>query len=82
MFIIVCLNKLYLYSINMKYPYFSVLILFAFKSLFLNCVYVLSPLQLFVTPWTVARPVPLSMEFLGKDTGVGCHFLLKGIFPT
>ena len=21
-------------------------------------------------------------EFLGKNTGVGCHFLLQGIFPT
>ena len=52
MFIVVCLNKLYLYSINVKHPCFSVLILFAFKSLslFLNYVYVLSPLQLFVTP--------------------------------
>ena len=25
---------------------------------------------------------PLSMGFLGKSTGVGCHFLLQGIFPT
>ena len=25
---------------------------------------------------------PLSMEFPGKNTGVGCHFLLQGIFPT
>ena len=21
-------------------------------------------------------------DFLGKNTGVGCHFLLQGIFPT
>ena len=34
------------------------------------------------TPWTVARQAPLSMGFLGKSTGVGCHFLLQGIFPT
>ena len=33
----------------------------------------------FVTPWTVARQTPLS---LGKNTGVGCHFLLQRIFPT
>ena len=25
---------------------------------------------------------PPSMGFLGKSTGVGCHFLLQGIFPT
>ena len=38
---------------------------------------------LFATPWTVARQVPLSMEFFsGKNTGVGSHFLLQRIFPT
>ena len=36
----------------------------------------------FVTPWTVARQAPLSMEFSRKNTGVGCYFLLQGIFPT
>ena len=35
----------------------------------------------FVTSWTAARKAPLSMGFLGKNTGVGCH-LLQGIFPT
>ena len=34
------------------------------------------------TPWTVACQAPLSMGFPGKNTGVGCHFLLQGIFPT
>ena len=43
----------------------------------------LSRVRLFVTPWTVAcsrllRP----RDFPGKSTGVGCHFLLQGIFPT
>ena len=42
----------------------------------------LSRVQLFVTPWTVAHQDPPSMEFLGKSTGVGCHFLLRGIFQT
>ena len=37
--------------------------------------------QLFVTPWTVARQAPLSMRFSSKNTGVGCYFLLQGIFP-
>ena len=36
---------------------------------------------LFVTPWTTARQA-LSMDFLGKNTGVGCHFLLQGVFLT
>ena len=32
--------------------------------------------------WTVAHQAPLSMEFLSKNTGVGRHSLLQGIFPT
>ena len=44
---------------------------------------VLRCVQLFATLWTVActrllRP----WDFLGKNTGVGCHFLLQGIFLT
>ena len=31
---------------------------------------------------TVAHQAPLSMNFSGKNTRVGCHFLLQGIFPT
>ena len=37
--------------------------------------------QLFATPWTAAHQVPLSMGFPGKNTGVGSHSLLQGIFP-
>ena len=33
------------------------------------------------TPWTLAHQAPLSMGFPGKNTGVGCHFLLQEIFP-
>ena len=36
----------------------------------------------FVTPWTVACQAPLSMGFPRQDSGVGCHFLLQGIFQT
>ena len=31
--------------------------------------------------WTVAHQGPLSMGFSSKNTGVGCHALLQGIFP-
>ena len=31
-----------------------------------------------MTPWTVACQAPLSVGSLGKNTGVGCHFLLQG----
>ena len=36
----------------------------------------LSHIQLFVTPWTLARQAPLSMTFF-KNSGVGCHFLFQ-----
>ena len=35
-------------------------------------VQLLSRVRLFVTPW----------DSLGQNTGVGCHSLLQGIFPT
>ena len=37
---------------------------------------------LFATPWTIAYQAHLSMRFPSKNTGMGCHFLLQGIFPT
>ena len=45
---------------------------------------VLRHVQLFATPWTVACQAPLSMQFFfpGKNTEVGCHFLLQEIFST
>ena len=43
----------------------------------------LSRARLFATPWTVACTKLLRpWDFLGKSTGVGCRFLLQGIFPT
>ena len=38
--------------------------------------------RLFVTLWTLAWQAPLSMGFFGKNTGVGCHAPLQGIFST
>ena len=35
------------------------------------------PLLTFATPWTLAYQPPLSVGFSGKNTGVGCHFLLQ-----
>ena len=37
-----------------------------------------SHIQLFATPWTVARLCP--WDFPGNDSGVGCQALLQGIF--
>ena len=39
----------------------------------------LSHSRLLSTPWTAAYQAPLSMDFPGKSTGVGCHCLLRGI---
>ena len=38
--------------------------------------------RLFVTQWTVAHRASLSMASSGTNTGVSCHVLLQGIFPT
>ena len=40
----------------------------------------LSCVRLFVTPWPMRFLHP--WNFPGKSTGVGCHFLLQGIFLT
>ena len=37
----------------------------------------LSRVQILATPWTAAYQAPLSMDFPGKSTGVGCHCLLR-----
>ena len=37
----------------------------------------LSHARLLATPWTAAYQAPLSMDFPGKSTGVGCHCLLR-----
>ena len=44
----------------------------------------LSPVQLFVTPWTIAHQAPLFMDFLGKNTGqeyFGLPFPTAGHLP-
>ena len=39
--------------------------------------------ELFATPWTVTCQAPLVHGILqARNTRVGCHFLLPGIFPT
>ena len=36
--------------------------------------------QIYATPWTVAHQASLSWDSPGKNTGMGCHVLLQGIF--
>ena len=47
------------------------------------CVCALSHVQLFWDPMDCSPPgSSIHGIFPGKNTGVGCHFLLQGIFPT
>ena len=41
-----------------------------------------SHIRLFVTLWTEAHGLLCRWHSLGKNTGVGCHALIQGIFPT
>ena len=41
-----------------------------------------SHVQLFATPWTIAPRLLCPWDSPGKNTGVGCHALLQGIFLT
>ena len=42
----------------------------------------LSCVWLFVTPWMQPARLLCPWDFPGKNTRVGCHALLQGIFPT
>ena len=42
----------------------------------------LSHSPLFATPWTVPTRLLWPWDYPGKNTGVGCHFLLQRIFLT
>ena len=43
---------------------------------------VLTHVQLFMTLWMIACLPLCPWDFSGKTTGMGCHFLFQGIFPT
>ena len=45
------------------------------------CAQLLCGIWLFEAPWTAAHQAALSMDSPDKNTGVGCHFLLQGVFP-
>ena len=42
----------------------------------------LSRVRFFTTPGLQPTRLLHPWDFLGKSTGMGCHFLLEGIFPT
>ena len=39
-----------------------------------------SHVRLCATLWTAAQQAPLPWDSLGKNTGVGCHFLLHTLY--
>ena len=45
------------------------------------CVQLLSPVRLFVTPWTIAHQAPLSMEFPREEDWSGLSFPPPGDLP-
>ena len=56
-----------------------------------SCVTILSRLLLFscsimsssfTTPWTIAHQAACPWDLPGQSTGMGCHFLIQGIFLT
>ena len=56
--------------------------LFTLLGSILDCCFITKLCLTFAIPGTVAHQAPLSMDVPGRNTGVGCHFLLQGIFPT
>ena len=72
------------YSHQLCLPYFFVFIL---TFLFSDCWNWLSVTQLWPTlcnpmDWTIPARLLCSWNSTGKNTGVGCHSCLQGIFPT
>ena len=82
-----CLNSLVflgLFFFNLlilEYNCFTILCQFLlYNSANQLCMF--SRVRLFMTPQMVAHQNPLPWGFPGKNTGVGCHFLLQETFPT
>ena len=51
--------------------------------MYIKCVVVLSHVWLFATPMDCSSPgSSVHRDSPGRNTGVGCHALLQGIFPT
>ena len=72
-------------SLNLYMYIYYLLILSPSKELHREYVCVcwsLSHVRLSATTWTAAHQAPCPWNSPGKNTGVGCHFLLQGIFPT
>ena len=61
--------------------YHAVLVLYFIKVVYACVSTDTQSFQRFAVPWTVGRFL-CPWIFLGRNTGVGCHFLLQGVFLT
>ena len=70
-------------SVNVFFLFCFVILATSSYTFRFSSVQSLNHVWLFATPWTEACQSPLSMVLWdpSKNTGVGCHFLLQGIFP-
>ena len=75
------LPKCYTKNLNIKIHLLSSLILYNPSHNSSNSL-VVKLCPTLMTPWTVAYQLLCPWDSPGKNTGVGCHFLLQGIFPT
>ena len=73
------INNLLIYGVIQKQKELSCIIVCVCVCV---CVCVLSHIQLFLTPRTVACQLLCPSNFLDKNTGAGCHFLLQRILLT
>ena len=65
-----CIHVAYSFTVQQDIPFYM-------------HVWVLSYVRLFATSWTLARQgSSVHGIFQARYTGMGCHFLLQGIFPT
>ena len=65
---------------SFAFPEHVLVLLIILQAIALKKCQLLSHVWFFVIPWTIACQALLSLNSLGKNTGVGRHFLLQGIF--
>ena len=70
-------------QLQKKWSTWSLLFYFALGSCMHACMLNrFSHVRLAATLWTIAAKLLCLWDSPGKNTGMGCHFLLQGIFPT
>ena len=74
---------IYIYVVNMMSVMQKILLINTHIPSFMTLGLVAKACPTLATPWTIAHQALLCpWDSPGKNTGVGCHFLLQGIFLT